>query len=98
MRVMRRSTSRKLSGAHTMVFWIGDAPRRHRGLPAGAQDAQRLDHPVPAFRRYGPYARESCMRRILSVEVVVLATPPPILPVGRGDLEHRDPGLLQEAQ
>lgn len=38
------------------------------------------------------------MCRILGVEVVVLAAPTPILPVGRGDLEHRDPGLLQEAQ
>jgi hypothetical protein len=38
------------------------------------------------------------MRRILGVEVVVLTAPAPILPVGRSDLEHRDPGLLQEAQ
>jgi hypothetical protein len=38
------------------------------------------------------------MRRILSVEVVVLAAPAPILPVGGSDLEHCDPGLLQEAQ
>src|SRR3954447_2018526 len=38
------------------------------------------------------------MRRILGVEVVILTAPAPILPVGRGDFEHRDPGLLQEAQ
>ena len=38
------------------------------------------------------------MRRILGVEVVVLTAPAPILPVGRGDLEHCDPALLQEAQ
>jgi hypothetical protein len=38
------------------------------------------------------------MRRILGVEIVVLAAPAPILPVRRGDLEDCDPGLLQEAQ
>jgi hypothetical protein len=38
------------------------------------------------------------VRGILGIEVVVLATPAPILPVGRSHLEHCDPSLLQEAQ
>ena len=38
------------------------------------------------------------MRGILGVEIVVLAAPATILPVGRGDLEYCDPGLLQKAQ
>lgn len=41
---------------------------------------------------------EGRMRGILGVEIVVLAAPAPILPVGRGDLEHDNPGLPQEAQ
>src|SRR3954468_8133165 len=97
MRVMLRNTSRRLSGAHTTVFWNhlqGDAPRRHRGLPARAQDAQSLDHPVPAFGGHGAFAGEGRVRSVLSVEVVVLATPPAIVLVGCCDLQDLDTGLL----
>ena len=38
------------------------------------------------------------MGRVLSVEIVVLATPAAILLVGRRDLENRNPGLLHETE
>ena len=38
------------------------------------------------------------MGRVLSIEIVVLATPAAILLVGSGDLEDRDLCLLHEAQ
>lgn len=38
------------------------------------------------------------MRGILRVEIIVLATLPAILPVGRRHLQNRHTGLLHEAQ
>ena len=38
------------------------------------------------------------MGRVLSIEIVVLATPAAILLVGRRDLENRNPGLLHETE
>ena len=76
----------------------GDAPGAHRGLPASHENPQGFDHPVPASRRHGPLACKGGMGRVLSVEIVVLATPAAILLVGGRDLENRDPCLLHEAQ
>ncbi|GAA0272738.1 hypothetical protein GCM10008965_45570 [Methylorubrum aminovorans] len=76
----------------------GDAPSGDRGLPARVQDAQRLDHAVAGARRDGTGAGEGRVRCTLGVEVVVLASPPPILDVGGGHLQHLDPSLLQEAE
>jgi len=76
----------------------GDAPRAYRRFPASHQNSQGFDHPVPASRRHGPLACEGGMGRVLSIEIVVLATPAAILLVGSGDLEDRDLCLLHEAQ
>src|SRR3984957_11678628 len=76
----------------------GDAPRAHRRLPASHQNPQGFDHAVAASRRHSPLASKGGMGRILSVEIVVLATPAAILLVGRRDLENRNPGLLHETE
>src|SRR5271166_2411304 len=76
----------------------GDAPGAHRGLPASHENPQGFDHPIPASRRHGPLACKGGMGRVLSIEIVVLATPAAILLVGSGDLENRNPGLLQETE
>jgi hypothetical protein len=70
----------------------GDAPGAYRGLPAGHENPQGFDHAVSASRRHGPLACKSGMGRVLSIEIVVLATPAAILLVGSGDLENRNPG------
>jgi hypothetical protein len=100
MRVMRRSISRKLSGAHTMVFWIICRAVRRAATAVFRQALKTRNASIIPPRLFGVTVRmpEGRMRGILGVEVVVLAAPAPILPVGRGDLEHCDPGLLQEAQ
>jgi hypothetical protein len=76
----------------------GDAPGAYRRLPASHENPQGFDHPVPASRRHGPLVCKSGMGRVLSIEIVVLATPAAILLVGSGDLENRNPGLLHETE
>jgi hypothetical protein len=67
----------------------GDAPGAYRRLPASHENPQGFDHPVPASRRHGPLACKSGMGRVLSIEIVVLATPAAILLVGGRNLEDR---------
>src|ERR1700722_8772006 len=62
------------------------------------QNPQGFDHAVPASRRHGPLACKGGMGGVLRVEIVVLATPTPILLVRSRDLEDRDLCLLHEAQ
>jgi hypothetical protein len=57
----------------------------------------RRDSIIPS-RRHGPLACKGGMGRVLSVEIVVLATPAAILLVGRRDFENRNPGLLHETE
>ena len=57
-----------------------------------------FDHAVPASRRHGPLACKGGMGRVLSIEIVVLATSAAILLVRSGDLENRNPGLLHETE
>src|ERR1700678_1504308 len=75
-----------------------DPPGAHRGFPASHENPQGFDHPVAASRRHGPLACKGGMGRVLSVEIVVLATPAAILLVGRRDFENRNPGLLHETE
>jgi hypothetical protein len=65
----------------------GDAPGAYRRLPASHENPQGFDHPVPTSRRHSPLAREGGMGSVLSIEIIVLATPAAILLVGSGDLE-----------
>ena len=48
--------------------------------------------------RHGPLACKGGMGRVLSIEIVVLATPAAILLVRGCDLENRNPGLLHETE
>ena len=57
----------------------GHASSRDRCFAAGAQDTEGLDHPVPGPGRDGARAGEGGVRRALSVQVVVLATPAAII-------------------
>ena len=62
------------------------------------QHPQRFHHSVPTWRRDGSLACEGGMGGVLSVEIVVLASPAPVLPVRSRDLEDRNPRLLHKAQ
>ena len=75
-----------------------DAPCRDGGLAASREDAQGLDHSVAASGRNGPLTGEGGMRRVLRIEIVVLAAPAPILIVRRRDLQDLNPRLLSEAE
>ena len=57
-----------------------------------------FDHAVPASRRHGPLACKGGMGRVLSIEIVVLATSAAILLVRGCDLENRNPGWLHETE
>ena len=76
----------------------GDAPGRGRRLPGRVQNTRRLAHAVADAWRDGTGAGEGRVRRALSIEVVVLASPPTILGVGGRHLQNLDPSLLQEAE
>jgi hypothetical protein len=75
-----------------------DPPCHYSSLAAGDEDTQRFDHAIAATRRDGSLACKGSVRGVLCVEIIVLATLPAILPVGRRHLQNRHPGLLQEAQ
>jgi hypothetical protein len=99
MRVILRSALglRRRADDRVLDHLQGNAPRGNRRLPASLEDAQGFDHSVTAPRGDGALTGEGCVRRVLRIKIVVLATSATIVLVRCRDLQNLDPGLLHEA-